>query len=143
MVKRPTRHICEDCGAEFEGSPTARFCPACRKKRRQANVHVLRRCIVCGKEFSGAPRSLYCPECRVSTRHENYRRYIQRKKEGCAIVRGETVMNCERCGKPFVVMAGGQRYCSDCAKEAYVELDRAQSRAWAERAKKAREQEEK
>lgn len=82
LVKRPTKHVCEDCGAEFVASPTARFCPACRLRRRRANVKAARHCAVCGKAFVGTPRSLYCPACRVLKRRENYRRYMQRKREG-------------------------------------------------------------
>ena len=129
VVKRPMKHICEDCGA------TARFCPACRKKRMQANVKVTRHCTLCGKEFVGSPRSLYCPACRIVKRHVNYRNYVERKRAGKAVELGKTIMNCEVCGKPFVVRGGGQRYCPDCAKAAYKESDRQQSRAWAQRAK--------
>jgi len=132
---RPMKHVCEDCGAEFVASPKARYCPACRLKRRQANVKAVRRCVVCGKEFVGAPRSLYCPECRVLKHRENYRRHMERKREGTATELGKTVMHCVICGKPFIVMGGGQRYCPDCAKEAYLESDRQKSRAWAEQAK--------
>jgi len=101
----------------------------------RANVKAVRHCIVCGKEFVGAPRSLYCPACRVLKQRENYRRHMARKREGTATQIGKTVQLCEVCGKPFVVMGGGQRYCPDCAKEAYRESDRQQSRAWAEREK--------
>ena len=139
VVKRPEKHICEDCGAEFVASPTARFCPACRKKRMQANVKVMRHCTLCGKEFAGTPRSLYCPSCRIVKRHINYRNYVERKRAGKAVELGKTVMNCEVCGKPFVVKGGGQRYCPDCAKAAYMESDRQQSRAWAQRAKEKKD----
>ena len=63
--------------------------------------------------------------------------YVERKRAGKAVELGKTVMNCEVCGKPFVVKGGGQRYCPDCAKAAYKESDRQQSRAWAQRAKEA------
>ena len=139
MVKRPTKRVCEDCGVEFVASSTARFCPACRKKRMQANVKVMRKCTLCGREFVGTPRSLYCPSCRILKRHVNYRNYVERKRAGKAVELGKTIMNCEVCGKPFVVRGGGQRYCPDCAKEAYKESDRQQSRAWAQRAKEKKD----
>jgi len=139
LVKRPKKHVCEDCGKEFIASATARFCPDCRRKRQQANSLAMRKCTVCGREFLGGPRSLYCKECRVQKQHENYKRYMQRRREGTATEIGKTVQHCEVCGKPFVVMGGGQRYCPDCAKEAYKESDRRQSRAWAERDRAERE----
>ncbi|MDY4417391.1 MAG: hypothetical protein SPE46_13225, partial [Selenomonas sp.] len=54
-------------------------------------------------------------------------------------VRGESMGTCEICGRPFVVMAGGQRYCPDCAKAAYMASDRQKSREWAEREKARRQ----
>lgn len=102
MAKREVTHICEDCGTTFVGSYTARFCPDCRKKRQQANAKAVRRCVVCGKEFFGNARAKYCPDCRVQVRRENYQRHVQRKKEGQAIVRGESIGTCEVCGKPFI-----------------------------------------
>ena len=136
------KHVCEDCGAEFVASPKARYCPACRLKRRQANVKAVRRCVVCGKEFFGNARAKYCPDCRVQKRRENYHRHVQRKKEGQAIVRGKSIGTCEVCGKHFIIMAGGQRYCPDCAKAAYMASDRQKSKEWAERDKLRRQQEE-
>ena len=135
MVKRPKKHVCEDCGKEFVASATARFCPECRMKRMQSNALATRRCTICGKEFVGGPRSLYCPECRIEKRHENYRRYMQRRRDGTATELGKTVQHCEVCGKPFVVMGGGQKYCPDCGQAAYKQADRMQSRAWAQRMK--------
>ena len=99
----------------------------------------VRRCVVCGKAFVGNARAKYCPECRVQKHRENYQRHMQRKKEGQAIVRGESMGTCEICGRPFVVMAGGQRYCPDCAKAAYMASDRQKSREWAEREKARRQ----
>lgn len=128
-------HVCEDCGAVFEAGRAARFCPACRKRRQQAYAKAERRCVVCGRTFIGTPRALYCPECRVVKHRENYQRHMARKKKGRTIVRGETRGTCEVCGRTFVLMAGGQRYCPDCAKAAYMEADRRQSKAWAEREK--------
>ncbi|MDY3296854.1 hypothetical protein [Selenomonas sp.] len=139
MAKREVAHVCEDCGAAFVGSYTARFCPDCRKRRQQANAKAVRRCVVCGKAFVGNARAKYCPECRVQKHRENYQRHMQRKKEGQAIVRGESMGTCEICGRPFVVMAGGQRYCPDCAKAAYMASDRQKSREWAEREKARRQ----
>ena len=141
-MKRPKKHVCEDCGKEFIASATSRFCPDCRKKRQQANAKAVRRCVVCGKEFFGNARAKYCPDCRVLKRRENYHRHVQRKKEGQAIVRGESVGTCEVCGKSFIIMAGGQRYCPDCAKAAYMAADRQKSKEWAERDKLRRQQEE-
>ena len=129
------KHICEDCGKEFLGGRYPRFCPDCRKRRQRAHAKAVRKCVVCGREFVGTARSLYCPACRLEKHRENYHRHLKRKKEGDTIVRGETVGICEICGKPFIMMAGIQKYCSDCAPEAYKEADRRRSYEWEEREK--------
>lgn len=127
MAKQVT-HVCADCGKEFVGGLHAQLCPDCRKKRLQANVKAVRRCVVCGTEFVGAPRSLYCPACRRKKQSENVRKYLKRKREGKATTIGQTILTCAVCGKPFLMTAGGQKYCPDCAQEAYRKADNAKGR---------------
>ena len=67
---------CRECGATFDGGPSARYCPSCRAIRRKENAKRYRQngparplgsidhCIVCGKEYvvkSGLQH--YCPDC--------------------------------------------------------------------------------
>ena len=84
MAKREVAHVCEDCGAAFVGSYTARFCPACRKKRQQANAKAVRRCVVCGKAFVGNARAKYCPECAkaayMASDRQKSREWAEREK---------------------------------------------------------------
>lgn len=129
-MAKQVSHICADCGKEFVAGPNARLCPDCRKKRLQANVKAVRRCVMCGKAFVGAPRALYCPDCRRKKQSENVRKYLARKRAGKSKTLGQTVLACAVCGKPFVMTAGGQKYCPDCAQEAYRKADNAKGRAF-------------
>lgn len=95
-----------------------------------------RTCCQCGKEFLGGPSARYCPECRIERRREANRRCKVRQREGRAIVLGETIGYCAKCGKEFVYTGAKQKYCSGCSKEAIREADRKRGRGWLARAVK-------
>jgi len=49
---------------------------------------------------------------------------------GLSITLGESVGKCEVCGKDFIYAAARQRYCSDCAQEAWKKSDSQQGLVW-------------
>lgn len=112
------RRICKNCGTEFEAK--TKFivvCPCCHDKIKHSPTIVEKTCKECGKAFNGGPRAWYCPECRKERQLEAGREH-RRKGSGRKI--GSTDI-CERCGKPYIVNGGNQRYCTDCAKVAIYE----------------------
>ena len=86
----------------------------------------IRECIQCGAAFKGGPRAWYCPVCREERQRAQQREAKRRKKEGKVRSIGSTDI-CQRCGKPYTVDSGLQKYCPDCREEAMKELDRTQS----------------
>jgi predicted nucleic acid-binding Zn ribbon protein len=91
-------------------------------------------CTICGVKYIGNGSSLYCPLCRVEKKKEYMRRWRERSRAGKAVILGETKGRCEVCGQEFVYSAGGQKYCSDCAEEAYRKNQREKARGWIYRA---------
>ena len=122
------RRICKYCGTEFDGYPGANACPDCVNKRKR-NVIRDRICQTCGVTFPGGPRAWYCPACREERKRQHDREAKQRKKAGTVRSLGSTAY-CERCGQPYIVNGGLQRYCPDCAPQATKETANALSRAW-------------
>ena len=89
-----------------------------------------RTCRACGATFEGGPRAWYCHECREKRRKIQKARYVERRKRGLSITLGESVGKCEVCGKDFIYASARQRYCSDCAQEAWKKSDRQQGLVW-------------
>ena len=89
-----------------------------------------RTCRECGATFEGGPRAWYCHECREKRRKIQKARYVERRKRGLSITLGESVGKCEVCGKDFIYASARQRYCSDCAQEAWKKSDRQQGLVW-------------
>ena len=89
-----------------------------------------RTCRECGSIFDGGPRAWYCPDCREVRKKLQKARYNERRKRGLSLSLGESVGRCEICGREFVYVAARQRYCPDCAKEAWKESDRREGREY-------------
>lgn len=85
-------------------------------------------CTICGAKYMGGPSALYCPSCREIKRREYERETRARQRAGRAIVLGETVGICEKCGEKFVYQGPRQKYCKKCADEAIRENDRIKGR---------------
>lgn len=122
------RKVCTNCGTEFDGRPDSVLCPACAAESI-ANVIRDRVCRECGRTFPGGPRAWYCPECRRERKGQQSRECKERARTGKTRKLG-SVDICIICGRPYVVEAGTQKYCPDCAPEAIAALDRAQSIEW-------------
>lgn len=86
----------------------------------------MRICRQCGKEFTGGPRAWYCPECREKRKRQQKSKDNYKQRMGLTRKIGSTDY-CTRCGKPYTVTGGLQKYCPDCAAEAMQENDRNQA----------------
>lgn len=120
MTER-SRRVCSRCGAplsEGSGKHTA-LCPDCRAAAKRESVTRPRTCAVCLRTFLGGPRARYCPTCREERRREQDR--IRRSSAGGPRRKLGSTDTCERCGAPYTVTGGRQRYCPDCAPDAVRE----------------------
>lgn len=64
-------------------------------------------CQDCGEPALVFTRSTRCPDCQ--------RNYVRGLKAKFRKIGSEAI--CEKCGKPYIVNSGNQRYCKDCAEE--------------------------
>lgn len=74
-----------------------------------------RTCTVCGVSFIGGPSAKYCQSCRIAVKRKRGR---TQKTIGAARPLGSTD-RCLLCGKEYAVTGGIQKYCQECAKNAY------------------------
>ena len=118
---------CRICGETFETDKTdSTLCPACLAKEKKSTIRD-RVCRQCGVTFPGGPRAWYCPNCRQQRYRESKAKYQKRGPE-------RPIGSTDKCsifGKEYIVNAGRQRYCPDCAPAAIRENDRAASRQYA------------
>ena len=119
MARRERYRRCKRCGKTFPaiGHTERALCDACRKIAKQESVIRDRTCIICGAVFPGGPSAKYCPSCRLEQRRKREREYNRR---GSARKLGSEQV-CERCGAPYILTGGLQRYCPACADEAIRE----------------------
>lgn len=118
---------CKQCGKSFETSSRCKYlCDECVAKNRKENVLRERTCRQCGKGFVGGPRAWYCQECRAQRRKERAKTY---RANGFARHLGD-IDHCENCGKEYIIEAGGQRYCKECAKAVVAAKDAEAARAY-------------
>lgn len=122
--------VCKTCGITFEGAYDALKCPECTKRFiTKDNIIRDRTCIICGAKFKGGPRALYCEKCKKDVKKERDKACKARQKAGKTRKLGSKAL-CEVCGKEYVVKAGTQKYCENCAYEAVRKIDREQSKMW-------------
>lgn len=117
---------CKNCGKTFEATEYQVVCPECKPVIRRGVAIRQRTCQMCGASFVGYPRSKYCPNCKTEAKREAWRKYQQngaQRKLGSEDV-------CEACGKPYIVNAGQQRYCKECAEKVVLEHLRAHNREY-------------
>ena len=114
---------CIVCGKLFQGRPDQTKCEDCIAIARATTLRP-RVCRQCGSTFDGGPRAWYCPTCRAE--RQRVRNAAQRKT-GARRPLG-SIDKCVVCGKEYVVEAGLQKYCKDCAPEAIRAIDRETAR---------------
>lgn len=90
-------------------------------------------CPDCGREVYAHIKCKRCPECQREANRRHDQEARQRKRAGKTREIGSIDL-CQRCGKPYEVEGGMQRYCKDCAPVAWAENDRAASREWNQKA---------
>lgn len=117
--KSRTIRVCSRCGTPLgpEATKYTTLCPECRTQAKRESVTKSRTCRTCGGTFLGGPRAWYCPNCRIERQRETNRRH---KATGSDRKLG-SIQTCERCGQPYTLTSGRQRYCPDCAPEAVKE----------------------
>ena len=117
---------CIKCGKLFSTVKEEKaLCDDCIAAAKSTTIRP-RTCRECGVTFDGGPRAWYCPNCRAIRQKEAAKRYRQ---NGPSRLLG-SIDHCIVCGKEYVVNAGTQHYCPDCAEEAYRTLDREASKKW-------------
>lgn len=62
--------VCEDCGEKFFGI-CGKFCPSCRRKRRQHKDMEVKVCKVCGLEKNMFADQIVCTDCMHALLHQN------------------------------------------------------------------------
>lgn len=127
---------CWNCGKILLAEKEATLCPECRAELKSNSTLLPRKCRSCGATFIGGPRAWYCPECRIERQRKASRDCKDRLKLGKTRKIGSTDL-CTKCGKEYVVSGGNQKYCPDCSADAVREIDRQQSRAWAQENREA------
>ena len=117
---------CTKCGKFFRATKVEqRICEDCLAAEKSTTIRP-RTCRECGTTFDGGPRAWYCPSCRAIRQKEADAR---RRKNGTIRPLG-SIDHCTICGKEYIVNSARQRYCKDCAPEAYRQADREASKKW-------------
>lgn len=118
MARSQRLRTCSGCGKIMPAKGESYYCDECRMKIQQGIALRTRTCRQCGASFTGGPRAWYCPNCRKEREVERRKKY---RSEGFSRKLGEEYP-CERCGKPYILEGGLQKYCKDCAEIAVKEV---------------------
>lgn len=134
---------CKICSVPLPAGRRSYCCDACaresnklaqrvqqKKPRPLSPVYSVRPCMDCGKLLRMHIKSKRCPECQRAADRANNLRHLRNVRSGSSRKLGSTDL-CARCGQPYVVNSGLQRYCPACAPQAWRDNDRATSRAQA------------
>ena len=121
---------CKRCGVEIQVDGETAYCDACRLAIKRESVFRERICPTCGVHFMGYPKSKYCPDCQRERNRISDRDCHRRKSRGKSRVIGQEYP-CAKCGKPFTMTGGTQKYCPECAHSASMEVIRAHKRDYA------------
>ncbi len=138
----PQQVTCPICGRPV-APPRRTYCSAAcaadgRKARKRVTFHrkkpggpvyYPRTCPDCGQTYQGHIKSVRCPDCQAEANQRHNAEYARRKRSGHTRPIGSTDL-CQRCGQPYTVASGLQRYCPACAHVAVLDNVRAASAAW-------------
>ena len=106
------KHICEDCGAEFEAGKKGRFCRACRRKR---NCESSRRYM----DRKRKEKALQPPpptKLSILRKQQSVLRAKESRPKKVKVLKRTKRVICEDCGREFVASPGA-RYCPECRKK--------------------------
>lgn len=121
--------ICAVCGAPLPPRKHLYCSEACkaaakrermRKSYKPAGKPGLYRAMICpdcGVEFVGHIKSYRCRECQQAANRKKDIEAKKRKAAGTTRALGSTDL-CQRCGSPYTVEGGLQKYCPNCAADA-------------------------
>lgn len=135
------KRVCAVCGAELPKGRRKYCSERCRAKAEKARAKenyvqirgaagVFREgliCMDCGRAYDGTIKTKRCPACQEKANQRHNAEYRERAKVGAQRKIGSTDL-CARCGKPYVVEGGLQRYCKACAQIAFKENKQAITR---------------
>ena len=157
--------VCLICGAELPKGRSKYCSEQCGEKadkmRARENYKQIRGrrgvfrtglvCMDCGCTYDGTIKTKRCPACQEEADRRHTAEYRARASVGAQRKLGSTDL-CERCGKPYTVESGLQRYCKACAhvatkeninehkrefcKKYYANPERAQEKREAKKVKK-------
>lgn len=127
VPKGRSLYCSDDCAKQAERDHAReRYTP---KSATRPGLWRNKTCTDCGNVFYGHIRSTRCPECQAAHKRETDRQVRERKRAGTTRPLGSTTY-CERCGNPYIVMSGFQRYCKACSPIALRENKNATTRKW-------------
>ncbi len=106
------KHICEDCGAEFEAGARAHFCPECRRKR---NCESSRR-YMDRKRKERALQPPHPTKLSILRQQRSISKEKEHKPKKVKLLKRMKKSVCEDCGKEFIASPGA-RYCPDCRRK--------------------------
>lgn len=86
---------------------------------KKARLYREKACIDCGLVVRMHIKSKRCSACQADADRRNDREHKQAKARGHTRLIGSMDI-CQKCGKPYKVEGGRQRYCKDCAPEAVL-----------------------
>lgn len=121
--------LCAICGHPLTGRQKRYCSPACRaeatRRRAQATykpsgslgLYRDKVCPDCGQPYRGHIKTKRCRACQEAANRAADRAHHQAKAHGKARALGSTD-HCQRCGQPYTVESGAQKYCPDCAQAA-------------------------
>lgn len=87
---------------------------------KKAKLYREKACIDCGAVVKMHIKSKRCQECQAEANKRNNQEHMRAKANGHTRLIGSEDY-CQRCGKPYTVEGGRQRYCKDCAQKAVAE----------------------
>lgn len=103
------------CSAECAQEAKRRSVAGGRTERRPlTGVYHDMVCPDCGRVFSAHFKSKRCPECAARAQARSCKMSERRFREGESRRIGSTAY-CERCGRPYSIHSGAQRYCPECS----------------------------
>lgn len=115
-VHPPRRKYCSDaCTAEARRRQKRTNAP--RHHKAENPVWYDRPCIDCGKVVRMPLKSKRCPSCQYAADQAHTLEYRRRRDAGHSRKLG-AMYPCERCGEPYILNSGLQRYCRTCAPSA-------------------------
>ena len=117
--------VCKVCGKVLMARRQLYCCHACRAEAKRTRMKAAYKpsglpglyrekvCPDCGVRFVAHIKSYRCKACQAAADTRADVKAKQRKAEGKIRLLGSTD-NCQRCGKPYIVESGMQKYCLDC-----------------------------